>query len=160
MQVFLDTSVLISFFRASQSDLKDLERLATAARMRRFSLTISTHVIHEYERFREKAIADALNAFSPDTIRTAFPPFIRDHSKAKDLSSRIRDIKRGLSELSQQLIEEAKAQNLIIDEAIQSIFDISSKIEIDFEIQQRALLRAQIGNPPRKRQDSIGDSLN
>lgn len=160
MLVFLDTSILISYFRLSKSDFSGLEKLISGSKTKKFTLIHSDHGIFEYERYREKAISDGLRHFSADTVKTLFPPFVRKHDQAQKLAKQIKELKVSLSEFTRNIIDDSQKKNLLIDDLIEEIFKLGYRIEITDDIRCEAEDRASAGNPPRKRTDNIGDCLN
>lgn len=159
LKVFFDANVLISFFRLSNEDVENLQRLVSASYLRKFQIVVTPHLRHEYERFREKAISDGLSNFSVEKLSIQFPPFVKNYGRYEAAVKLIRHLKQEIKDLGKEVREHAASRSLHIDGVIDELFSIAQEIPETPEILAAARLRAEKGHPPRKPQGNLGDAL-
>ena len=76
MNLFIDSSVYLSFYHFSSDDLEQLKKLVVAIRSGKIKLLFTTQVIDEFNRNRESKITDALKKFIEQNPSSSFPQFI------------------------------------------------------------------------------------
>lgn len=159
MKVFFDANILTSFFRLSNEDIQNIQRLVSGARTYKFEIVTTQLLKDEYERFREKSVGEGLNAFSKDKISTQFPPFVRSHAKFDETFHALEVAKEKLDELRAEILNQAKDHSLLIDDVISELFAEAKQVKETKKLIKLAILRNQKGNPPRKKNDVLGDAL-
>lgn len=166
--LFVDTNVLLGFYRIRKSDisLKYLQQLEAC----KDRLIIGSQVEMEYKKNRQKVIVESLANFgSPDWGKLTGPALVADLQAMKMIEK-----KKG--EISTQRVKvNQKIQKVLSDpihhdpvyQCLQRIFkndcayNLSREKKERFAIRNLARKRFVLGYPPRKQADtSIGDAVN
>jgi len=166
--LFVDTNVLLDFYRIKKSDVstKYLEQLEAC----KDRLILGSQVEMEYKKNRQRVIVEAMNAFSgPDWSRMTPPALVAELQATKTLEKH-----------RKQLITQQKKLNTTITkilgdpsrcdpvyQTLQRLFKHDSPLNLSrekkerFTIRNLARKRFVLGYPPRKASDtSIGDAVN
>lgn len=164
--IFLDTNVLLDFYRNRKNDVK--MQLLDEILAHKEIIISSFQVEMEFKKNRQSALGEAYGEFLKNkSISQVFPLMLSDDEE-------VEKIKRAKEELisSQKSLEE-KFKKLFIDPYNED--EVFKKIEELFrhkspyiltqdkagEIIKKAKLRFELGFPPRKDKDnSIGDAVN
>lgn len=166
--LFVDTNVLLDFYRIRNSDvsmeyLKQLEK-------HRDRLIVGSQVEMEYKKNRQKAIVESLNTFkTPDWGKLSVPALVSDLQAAKMIVTKRKEITAQHERVSAKIkkILEDPIHHDPVYQALQRIFKSESQYnlhrEADYRFAIRNLARKRfiMGYPPRKQNDtSIGDAIN
>lgn len=166
--LFVDTNVLLDFYRIKKSDVstKYLEQLEAC----RDRLILGSQVEMEYKKNRQRVIVEAMTAFSgPDWSRLTPPALVSELQATKMLEKHRKQL------VAQQKKLNAKITKILGDpsrcdpvyQTLQRLFKHDSPLNLSrekkerFAIRNLARKRFVLGYPPRKNGDtSIGDAVN
>lgn len=166
--LFVDTNVLLDFYRIRKSDVstKYLEQIEAC----KDRLIIGSQVEMEYKKNRQRVIVESLNNFtSPDWGKLTAPALVSDLQATKMVENKKREL------MSQYKKVNAKIQSILsnptqhdpVYQTLQRIFKVESPFNLSrdkkerFSIRNLAKKRFVLGCPPRKQGDtSIGDAIN
>lgn len=166
--LFVDTNVLLDFYRIRKSDVstKYLEQLEAC----KDRLIVGSQIEMEYKKNRQRVIVEAMNTFSgPDWNKLTPPALVSELQATKMLEKHRR-----------QLVTQQKKLNATITkilgnpsrcdpvyQTLQRLFKHDSPLNLSrdkeerFAIRDLAKKRFLLGYPPRKSNDtSIGDAVN
>jgi RNase H-fold protein (predicted Holliday junction resolvase) len=166
--VFIDTNILLDFYRIRSKDLN--ESLLSHIDKNHDKIITTMQVEMEFKKNRQQVILESINRIKqPDWSGITPPAFL-------STAQPVKTIKRNREELEQQLKKLKKrlevvlgnpGQNDPVYQTSQRLFKNSSKLNLNRDkrlrkvIRSRALHRFMLGYPPRKNDDiSIGDSVN
>ena len=85
MNLFIDTNVLLDFFRMSSGDLEEIRKIARLSANKKITLLISEFVIDEFSRNRESVIAQSVSQFKKSKLELHRPNIIRSHPESIEL---------------------------------------------------------------------------
>lgn len=166
--LFVDTNVLLDFYRIRKSDIstKYLEQLEAC----KDRLILGAQVEMEYKKNRQKVIVESLNSFSgPDWSKLTTPAIVSDFQATKMIDKKRKEI------ITQHKKVNEKIKNILSDpgkhdpvyQTLQRLFKYDSPLNLSrerkerFAIRNLARKRFVLGYPPRKSADtSIGDAVN
>ena len=166
--LFVDTNVLLDFYRIRKSDIstKYLEQLEAC----RDRLILGSQVEMEYKKNRQRVIVDALSNFTgPDWNRLTPPALVAELQATKMLEKHRKEL------MTQQKKLNAKITKILGDpsrcdpvyKTLQRLFKYNSPLNLSrekkerFAIRNLARKRFVLGYPPRKTNDtSVGDAIN
>lgn len=166
--MFVDTNVLLDFYRIKKSDVstKYLEQLEAC----KDRLILGSQVEMEYKKNRQRVIVDAMNAFSgPDWSRSTPPALVSELQATKMLEKHRKQLvvqqKKLNSTITSILGNPSKYDPVY--QTLQRLFKHDSPLNLSrrdkerFAIRNLAQKRFVLGYPPRKSNDtSIGDAVN
>lgn len=166
--LFVDTNVLLDFYRIRKSDisLKYLEQLEAC----KDRLIIGSQVEMEYKKNRQKVIVESLTNFgTPDWGKLTGPALVADLQAMKMMEKKKKEIsvQRGkINEKIQKILSDPIHHDPVY-QCLQRIFkndcvyNLSREKKERFAIRNLARKRFFLGYPPRKQADtSIGDAVN
>lgn len=166
--LFVDTNVLLDFYRIRKSDIstKYLEQLEAC----RDRLIIGSQIEMEYKKNRQRVIVDSLTNFgTPDWGKLTAPALVADLQAVKMVEKKKNELMAQKSKVNE------KIQNVLSDpihhdpvyQCLQRLFKNDSQFNLSrdkkqrFSIRRLARKRFILGYPPRKQADtSIGDAVN
>lgn len=166
--LFVDTNVLLDFYRIRKSDVstKYLQQLEAC----RDRLILGAQVEMEYKKNRQRVIVESLSTFSgPDWNRLTPPALVAELQATKMLEKHRKEL------IGQQKKINSKITNILKDpvrndpvyQTLQRLFKYESPLNLSrekkdrFTIRNLARKRFVLGYPPRKSNDtSIGDAIN
>lgn len=159
MHVFVDTNILLSFYRYSSDDLEEVRKLVVAIREGQVKLYLPKQVVREFHRNRDTTIAEALKRLRDQRFSVAFPQMSKDFAEFDVLQNLLKDIDQNHSSLLNKLSEAARNGELKADKIINQLLDLAEEIPCPPDLVARARLRSEIGDPPGKK-GSLGDAIN
>lgn len=166
--LFVDTNVLLDFYRIRKSDIstKYLQQLEAC----KDRLILGSQVEMEYKKNRQKVIVESLNSFSgPDWSKLTTPAIVSDLQASKMIEKKRKEI------IAQHKKLNEKIKNILSDpgkhdpvyQTLQRLFKNDSPLNLSRERKERFAIRSLarkrfvLGYPPRKSADtSIGDAVN
>lgn len=166
--LFVDTNVLLDFYRIRNSDISlDYLKQLEACKDR---LIITSQVEMEYKKNRQEAIIESLNRFSsPDWNKLSGPAIVADLQAMKMIRKQKEEITKQQKKVNEKIykILESPIYNDRVYQCLQRLFKNESNFNLSrekktrFRIRNLAKKRFVLGYPPRKKNDtSIGDSVN
>jgi hypothetical protein len=166
--LFVDTNVLLDFYRIRKSDvsLKYIEQLEAC----RDRLILGSQVEMEYKKNRQRVIVDSLNNFgTPDWAKLTAPALVADLQAMKIVERKKAEIstqKNKVTEKIQKILSDPIHHDPVY-QSLQRLFKHASNCNLTrdnkerFSVRRLARKRFILGYPPRKQGDtSIGDAVN
>lgn len=166
--LFVDTNILLDFYRIKEPDVTDkfLEQLEAC--MDR--LITGSQVEMEYKKNRQKVIMEVLDHLSePDCGKLSTPALLSNNPPLKAIEKKTKEIGSEYKKVHEKIgkILGNPIQNDPVYQALQRIFKNRSPYNLDreasirFKIRTLARKRFTLGYPPRKESEtSIGDAIN
>jgi predicted nucleic acid-binding protein len=159
VKVFIDTNILLDLYHLSGPDLEELRKFTKIVEKKKVELLVSSQVVDEFWRNRERVIADAVKNFRESKATAKIPNIIRIYPEARDLKAAVDKANETVKYLITQVIKDIESDSLKADEVIQELFSTITVGEITGDIFAKAKRRCELGNPPGKK-DSLGDAVN
>jgi hypothetical protein len=159
MKVFIDTNILLDIYHLSGPDLEELRKFKRMVEKGKVELLVSTQVVDEFWRNRERVIADAMKAFRESKAAAKIPNIIRIYPEAKELKSLVDKANDMVKALIAKATADIENDALKADEVLRELLSAVKVGQITDEIFARVKRRTEVGNPPGKA-DSLGDALN
>lgn len=166
--LFVDTNVLLDFYRIRKSDisLKYIEQLEAC----RDRLILGSQVEMEYKKNRQRVIVESLNNFgTPDWAKLTAPALVADLQAMKIVERKKAEIstqKNKVTEKIQKILSDPIHHDPVY-QSLQRLFKHASTCNLSrdnrerFAVRRNARKRFMLGYPPRKQGDtSIGDAVN
>ena len=166
--LFVDTNVLLDFYRIRKTDIsiKYLKQLEAC----KDRLIIGSQVEMEYKKNRQRVIVESLTNFgTPDWGKLTGPALVTDLQAMKMIEKKKKEIatqRRKVNDKIQKILSNPIRHDPVY-QCLQRIFKNDSPYNLSrenkrrFTIRNRARKRFVLGYPPRKQSDtSIGDALN
>jgi predicted nucleic acid-binding protein len=158
MNVFIDTNILLDFFRLSQADLEELRKVAKLSEHKRITWLVSAFLVDEFARNRETVIHKAIAQFSETVVRLHRPNLVRSYAECIQLEQ-MQDAARKLVDvLKGKVTDDARAGATKADSVIKELFSSSEIRSVSEEIFLRGMRRGDLSQPPGKK-DSYGDAI-
>jgi PIN domain len=166
--LFVDTNILLDFYRIRKSDIsmKYLEQLEACKER----LIIGSQIEMEYKKNRQKVIIESLTQFSaPDWGKLSTPALVTGLQASKMIEKKRKEIteQSKIVNTKIQKILTNPSQNDPVFQSLQRLFKSNSSHNLNreskkrFTIRRLARKRFCLGYPPRKSNDtSIGDVVN
>ena len=166
--LFVDTNVLLDFYRFPRSDvsLRYVDQLEAC----KDRLILTAQVEMEYKKNRQKVISETLKGFTlPDWSKLTPPPLVADLQAAKTIVKCRTEISKQHKRLLDRMLKilRTPAVHDPVYQMLQRLFKYDSSLSLSrakkerHEIRELARKRFQLGYPPRKSDDtSIGDAVN
>ena len=166
--IFVDTNVLLDFYRIKKSDVstKYLEQLEAC----RDRLIVGSQVEMEYKKNRQRVIVEALSTFSgPDWSRLTPPALVAELQATKMLEKHRKHLTDQQEKLNSKITKILGNPSRCdpVYQTLQRLFKHDSPLNLSrerkerFAIRNLARKRFVLGYPPRKNNDtSIGDAIN
>lgn len=166
--VFIDTNILLDFYRIRKSDVGD--KYLSLVDKHSGKLISSYQIEMEYKKNRQAVIMEALsNLKAPEFAALSPPAMFSDSEQVRILENDKKDIRKRVNELRQRMIR-ILANPVRHDRAYQTfqrLFKQDSGLVLNRENEDRervkelARKRFLLGYPPRKKDDtSFGDAYN
>jgi hypothetical protein len=166
--LFIDTNILLDFYRDRKSDIsmKFLEQIEAC----KDRLILGSQIEMEYKKNRQHVILESLGKFgAPDWGKLSAPALVSETQAAGMIDKHRKEL------VKQQKIVTEKIQNILekpgtqdeVYKVLQRVFKHNSPYNLDredkrrFAIRRLARKRFFLGYPPRKKNDtSYGDAIN
>lgn len=155
LNLFIDTNVLLGFYRYSKDDLAKLNQLEDLiVKTKDIKLIVTNQQVDEFYRNRDKVIADVVKELSTSI---SIPQLFSGHSDYKLIRKQAEMIKTEVERVKNETLEDARKGNLKADAIISRLFKDATVVSA--EIMRKAKSRSEVGNPPGKA-GSLGDAIN
>lgn len=155
LNLFIDTNVLLGFYRYSKDDLAKLNQLEDLiVKTKDIKLIVTSQQVDEFYRNRDKVIADVVKELSTSI---SIPQLFSGHPDYKLIRKQAEMIKTEVERVKNETLEDARKGNLKADAIISRLFKDATLVSA--EIMRKAKSRAEVGNPPGKA-GSLGDAIN
>lgn len=156
INLFIDTNILLDFYRFSNADLDTLGKLEDLIiKARKIKLYVTQQQVDEFYRNRDKVIKEYIGSFKYDAPR--FPKAFCGHTDYNTVVNESRKLAEKINKIRQDILEEAFDGKLKVDTIVKNI--LRSPIDMSEGIFNKAKMRIDIGNPPGKN-GSLGDAIN
>lgn len=155
LNLFIDTNILLGFYRYSKDDLAKLGELGDLiVKTKDVKLIVTSQQVDEFYRNRDKVIADVVKELNT-TI--SIPKLFSGHKDYKQIKKQASMIKAEVERVKDETLVAARDGKLKADVIIARLFKDAIKVEADIIL--KAKQRMAVGNPPGKN-NSIGDAIN
>jgi len=166
--IFIDTNILLDFYRDRKSDIsmKFLEQIEAC----KDRLILGSQVEMEYKKNRQVVILESLGKFgTPDWGKLSAPALVSETQAAGMIKKHQKELgkqQKLLTTKIQNILEKPATQDEVY-KVLQRVFRHDSPYNLDredkrrFAIRRLARKRFFLGYPPRKNNDiSFGDAIN
>ncbi len=164
--VFIDTNILLDFYRITggDSDLSILKKIDANHK----KLITSYQVEMEYKKNRQRVILDMLKGIK-NNDQTQVPAYLKDSKPHKALANAQKQVKKQTNKICERVQKtlEYPERNDPVYQTAQRLFKakeschLQRSTDVKNDIKSRAEKRHLYGFPPRKIKDtSIGDAFN
>lgn len=155
LNLFIDTNILLGFYRYSKDDLTKLNQLEDLiVKTKDIKLIVTSQQVDEFYRNRDKVIADAVKELSTSI---SLPQLFSGHPDYKQIRKQVEMVKTEVERVKNETLEDARKGNLRADAIISRLFKDATVVSA--EVMRKAKSRAEVGNPPGKA-GSLGDAIN
>ena len=155
LNLFIDTNVLLGFYRFTKDDLDKLSQLEDLiVKTKDINLFVTEQQIDEFHRNRDDVIAKALKEVKSEIV---IPKLFSGHPKYREITAASRELRNDIAVLKGDTLEGALQQDLKADKIIRRL--LSSAIKTTPPLVRTAKARMEVGNPPGKN-GSLGDAIN
>jgi len=158
MNVFIDTNVLLDFYRLSGGDLEELRRIAKLAQNGRITLLVSDYLRDEYCRNRENVIAQAIAQFRKSKVELQLPNLVRVYSQSGALMKLKDEFLETTRELEKIVLNDIHDASLKADTVINEFFASTKTHTVPKGTVNDGIGRNRLSKPPGKA-DSCGDAI-
>ncbi|MEQ1934925.1 MAG: PIN domain-containing protein, partial [Fimbriimonadaceae bacterium] len=155
MHVFIDANVLLSFYRFSEEDVRELQKLVSLIDSKRITLVVSQQLVDEVERNRERTLSEILSVLRKLRFVAPTPAFFKPLPELRQLSASLKVSTERLDALLQVASDAIETRELGADKLIAALFDGSKVKDVSGSTYEAACRRQLLGNPPGKPQ-SLG----
>jgi len=155
INLFIDTNILLDFYRYSADDLEKLNQLEDLiVKAEDINLIVTSQQVDEFYRNRDKVIAAAGKSLQSSVT---LPELFSGHTDYKDVKSRAETLRADIERIKRDTLSEAQAGTLRADQIINRL--LKKATNVDDATYLKARRRSAVGNPPGK-PGSIGDAIN
>lgn len=155
LNLFIDTNILLGFYRYSKDDLTKLNQLEDLiVKTSDINLIVTSQQVDEFYRNRDKVIADVVKELS---TAISIPQLFSGHADYKAIKKQAEMIRAEVERVKNETLEAAQDGSLKADAIISRLF--KDAIVVDAPTIAKAKRRSDVGNPPGKA-GSIGDAIN
>lgn len=157
--VFIDTNTYLSFYRLSNSDINEMQKMLHAMASRELKVLLTDQVVDEYWRNREGVIAEALKKFRQGRAPNQFPRLVHGYDELREIRKLSADLDKLVVKLA-EIVEAAAGDELLLaDKLVAKVFQGAEVLPVTDQVLVAARSRFDRGNPPGKNQ-SYGDAIN
>lgn len=157
--VYADANIFLDFYRFSDDDLGQLEKLADHIDGDQITLYLPDLTAEEYFRNRDKVILEQLAQLGSSKLQIGIPVFIRESGAAREFSEALKSANEKKKLLLAEAQNNATERDFRADKLISEIFSKAVRVETTDPLIERARLRVQLGNPPGK-PNALSDRVN
>lgn len=156
INLFIDTNVLLGFYRFTNDDLETLSKLEDIIiKTDRIKLYVTQQQIDEFYRNRDNVIKQSIDSMKVE--RPILPKTFSEHSEYSNAVREARELIAKINKIKQDTLNQALKGKLKADAIVKNIF--KSPVDTTQDIIERAKMRMAVGNPPGKN-GSLGDAIN
>jgi hypothetical protein len=159
VRLFLDANILLDFFRFGADDLIEVRKLITLIEDDEVKLFSNQLLRDEVGRARDAEIAKSLEELRAQKFNLKAPNYCSELTELADLKEALKTANQLHSSLLTALKKKISSKSIDADILLADLNEKTSNIEITPILIERAEQRQMFNNPPRKRNDSVGDSL-
>lgn len=158
MNIFIDTNILLDFYRLSKGDLEELRKIAKLSETKKIRLFISDYLKDEVYRNREAVIARSVADFIDKPIELPLPNMFKAYPEYGTISRLLKELKKAKGALLEAVERDIRKSALIADSVIADLFLSTETIPVPEQTMRLGIDRTHHGKPPGKR-GSCGDSV-
>lgn len=159
INLFIDTNIFLQFYRLTDEDLSELDKLKSQIQAKHIVLFITQQVKDEFSRNREKEIKKSLDSMKKLKINQSYPSMMRHGDDFEELQKLKKDFNSKLDSITDKLRNQIDGRTLKADALIDELFHLGEMIESSDEIFNKADKRMKLGNPPGK-EKCLKDGIN
>lgn len=155
--IFIDTNIFLSFFHYTNDDLAELKKISSGIKAKALNVYLPNFIISEFERNRERKIAETLKTFEENHKSGAAPVIVQSDPGFKKFQEARKTFEKTKQDILSNIKRNAIERDLLADHVILEIF--SAAIKIDSKpYNDDAIRRVTLGYPPGKN-GSNGDAI-
>ncbi|MCF6777506.1 PIN domain-containing protein [Thiotrichales bacterium 19X7-9] len=160
INIFVDSNILLDFYRLSNNDLEELKKLEDLVKKNQITLWMTQQVKDEFYRNRESNIRISIDSLKKHMNKESMPNMVKSYNEEY---KRYCDIKKEYRSIMTKLIK--RVEKDIVDASFQAdglierFFENSKCFDVDDELYDKSIRRVYKGNPPGKN-GSFGDAIN
>jgi len=158
MNVFIDTNILLNFYRRSKNELEELRKIAGLSKRQKIRLLISDYLKDEFYRNREGEIARSIKAFENNPTDWSIPNIFTAYPEFAEITEYKKKIEKAKKSLLNTVRRDIKKSALVADTVIEDLFHSSEEHRVVEEVLSLGAARALHRRTPGKR-DSCGDAV-
>jgi rRNA-processing protein FCF1 len=158
LNVFIDTNMLLNFYRFHKDDLEELEKIFALHQYGKVKIWMPKLIKDEFWRNRGKVVSEHIQTITEGN-KFNIPNIIKKHEKINELQQAYKEFNKLRSEILNSIENEFVEENLPADLVIKQMLENSQVIEATPERIARGMQRFNLGNPPGKNK-SYGDAVN
>lgn len=155
--IFIDTNIFLSFFHYTNDDLAELKKLSSAIKQKEVILYLPNFIISEFERNRERKIAEALKTFEENHKSGNAPVIVQSDPGFEKFQEAKKNFEKTKQNILLNIKRDATERDLLADHVISGIFQTANVIDSKPHIDD-AIRRVTLGFPPGKN-GSNGDAI-
>lgn len=118
MNLFIDTNVFLSFYHFTGDDLEELKKLSVLMEQDEISLLLPEQVVDEFNRNRDRKIADALKRLREQSFKFQFPQLCKDYGQFTKLKKLQKQFEEHHAKLLEEVTLDASEENLKADKVV------------------------------------------
>ena len=159
LHLFIDANIFLKFYDFATEDLNELLKLRDRIRDGHVVLYVTSQVLDEVQRNRERKVATSFLRLLKDTVPDEYPNYAKyEETLYREVLSAQRRLQEERQKLIEKIRERIRERKLRADEVLRELFLAARRGDHDPRVIERAKLRVALGNPPGKR-GSIGDAV-
>lgn len=158
--IFVDANIFLNFYRYSSDDLEEVGKLKTLIERGEIVLYLPDQVVFEFERNRDSVISESYKKFLDLKFDQSFPYICKTYTEYDIIRDTIKSFNKTKKVLEEKLNIDIAGSSLMADITVKELFQKAKKIIVPQLIIERAVVRYQRGNPPKKNDHSYGDAIN
>lgn len=156
INLFIDTNILLAFYRFTNDDLETLSKLEDIiVKTHKIKLYVTQQQVDEFYRNRDGVIKQSVDSMKVE--KPILPKTFSEHSEYSSAVRESRELVAKINKIKQDTMEQALKGSLKADSIVKNIF--RSPISTTPDIIHKAKMRMDVGNPPGKN-GSLGDAIN
>ena len=163
--IFVDANIYLSFFDSNKPELK---KLLNSLLEIRNNLFISSQIVHEVNRNKlDVAQRSLMNHFNnlanikpinlPEHLEVKSTNLKKWNTQSNEINKKQKELQKNLEELIHKTLEEIMRSDDKVSQTFSILF--GDALEASEEEMQAARHRKEIGNPPGKPNDALGDQV-
>jgi hypothetical protein len=158
--LFIDTNAYLNLYGVSHARYP----LGMLDSVRDY-IFITKQIVDEFNRNKLTKAIQTINGYAKPPAKISVPDLLTDdeeslkqlRQKAQQVITLSQEIEQGFYSMTMQTIEAVSRSEDLISRSLEPIFDRANSPSL--ETRERARLRREIGNPPGKSEQSLGDQL-
>lgn len=165
MKVFIDANIYLNFYTGLYTNISPLEELLNLVNEGKVELLATEQILNEVNRKKEKLSLSTISKLQK--YETELKKSLPDKKKVLPRWESIRKINEKYNQDISAEIEVIRGEvnksispGGEVDKLLEALFEKATVYNISPSVLQQAKLRYDLGNPPKKNDNSLGDAIN